>query len=67
VIVIDALAADGREMFDAPHALVDKQTGALTLHYELLGRLPASDLVPVGDVPERVRPTQLRTSANACG
>jgi hypothetical protein len=42
----------GVEMFDAPDVLVDKQTGALTLVYGLLGKMPADNLVPIGDVPE---------------
>lgn len=52
MIVVDALAADGCEMFDAPHASVSKATGQLTLHYGLLGNLPADDMTPIGDAPE---------------
>ena len=52
VFMVVALAADGVEMFDAPDVLVDKQTGALTLVYGLLGKMPADNLVPIGDVPE---------------
>jgi hypothetical protein len=51
LIVVDAQGADGREMMDAPHTSVDKQTGELTLHYGLLGSLPARDLTPLGHRP----------------
>ncbi|AQT81972.1 hypothetical protein B1R94_26000 [Mycolicibacterium litorale] len=50
---IDDPATDFERLtFDAPARLVDKTTGELREIFGLLGRDPAPDLVPIGDVPD---------------
>lgn len=51
VFVVAVAGANG-PIFDAPDLLVDKQTGELQEIFGMLGRDPAPNLVPIGDVPD---------------